>query len=134
MLLVAKRRVIDDGFVVELHQRVDEVVRRLGLKQALLLLDNSLQIVNVNALGRRLRRDLGLKDLTLFLVYLRHPYPDALQVPRDEVDAVLRVLHDHLELKLCILILGLAPDERDVIRAVHIPLYLLERWEGEPSD
>lgn len=98
MLLIREGRVIHYSFIVQLHQAVHYQTSRLRVQSSLLRLNDGDEIFDVDALGGTLTGNLGLQDLTFAFVALVNVDALGFKVFDYQVDAVIRILHYHLEL------------------------------------
>ena len=102
VLLITESRVVDNSFVVELHQGVHYDFWWVWGQQSLLLNDDCVQILNVDSLGCGFGAHLWLENLSLLFIPLVHNNALGFKIFDDKVRAVSWVLHNHLEFKLMI--------------------------------
>ena len=137
MFLIGHCRIVDDGFIVELHQRIDDVARGIRVQLRLLRDDNGVKVLNVNALGGTLRGDLRLHDFPLFLIALADVEPLRLHMFDYHVDAVSGVVHYDFKFKVLgcgAHLFGFASVyENEAVRLLDAALDLFQRGQREPA-
>ena len=93
MLLVAERRVINNGFIVKFHERINHQAGRLGIQLGFLGLNDRVQVLNNDTLGGTLGGNFALHDLSFFLITLVDDEPLRFEVAHNHVQAIGRILH-----------------------------------------
>lgn len=137
MLLIRDSRVINDGFIIQFHERIHHNAGGRCVQLRFLRKNDRVQILNIDALGGALGGDLGLKDFALFLIALADVKAMGFQVLDNHIDALGGVLHDDFEfevLRSCDSLFQFsAINEHETIGLIDTTLDLLERGQSEPA-
>ena len=100
MLLIRQRRVINDGFIIKFHEWIYDIAGGVTVQFGFLGKNNSVYILDINALCGALGCDLWFKNFALFLISFTHIEALGLEVFENGVDAFGGVLHDNFEFEM----------------------------------